>query len=643
MPTKVYSYGVHYKWARHGARSNQLPQKVFEQILLAHRVREKFVEIEHAYEDGKKAIWSSFPHILQIEEEIMEALAEKTEAKEIVDWHKSNQKTKNPIGYDATSAKERLSAANSRVKDLRQKRRDEIGVVYKSHPWVQDSLSENYQKMFQGYTDTRLHFCKELGLYHSTYYEVKNSHDTAVKNIGKKRARGEYARLKHHRFDATGVLAVYLKKERPGKPNQRTLDKIADTEGPHKNVFTLPFIDADLWEDLTRSQQRKQGRIVARMRIKDTVSAPGEEGIVEIPIQMHRPLPKDGVIKSVTLIVKKRGSRHVVTLNIRVEVPEPDPVEEDTSIAVHFGWRKDPGERVRAMTWLADSPLKDWEKIKNNPRYPALNEAVEISDDLCSGKVSVPAKWMAPIVESDEILSARDTDLDDLRKNLVEWFKDVGPLPHPPRYDHAAGQYVDIIDRTTGQPLIIDAARVKAWKSPKRFIALVEGWKDFPPSAKDADQIIDMLETWRTNDKKMLNQQDGLQKRARLRRDDLYAQVASLLTENYGTVITDTFNHADLAELPNQDVELPDEVAKSLGRQRSRTAAATLRSKILSYAAREGVPTEEFKALPVSIQCMDCHTVNIRVKGQMKITCSGCQRKYDVDSNAVRMLTFEAV
>ena len=626
MPTTVYAYGVHYKWAR------RLPDNVFQQLRLAHALREDLVTAFHGYEAGKAVVWARFPDVAAAETVVNDALVEKAAAERAVKDLRIAQRTKNISGPDADLARAREKAANTALRAARKALKAAKDAAYASGS-TKDDFTANKSAWKRAEMDARLRREKE-GLYHDTVFQVASDHATAIKNL--ERLREEYSKapdksnlvwpeMRHHSFDGTGTLATSLK-GRKGV-NTRTIDEVGRTDGPHANTFCLPLPDQGSWDAMTLSQQRHSGRTTARFRVTAGLVRSTPDAVAEIPLQVHRLPPEDGVIKTALLVVKKIGSRRVATVNLRIEVPGADPVGEDSTLAVHFGWRREGDDAVRAMTWTGSEPLTSWPHIVASERYPALETCLHVSRDLCSGTVILPDAWMAKALSTDELRAERDESINEIRQVLLDWIGLVGPVPHPSR-----------TDPDTGQPEMITVTSLSLWKKPIRFIRLALDWRDVPPSLPRGRDIADALESWRVSYKRLQDSHNGASTKAGRRRNDMYAQVANLLVGTYGHVVLDEVNHADLARLPGSNEELPKDVANRLNRQRSMTASATLRSKILSVAAREGVPVTKVESAGVSVEHAACGTVNVRWNGKMTIDCIGCGLTYDVDDNAVELI-----
>lgn len=620
MQNLVYSFGVHYKW------SKNIPEPVIDQLRLARALQNDLVTIFKDYEAAKKRLWSTDPLIADLETQIDAQEQIIKASNEVLADERMYQRTRDISGPVVDQARADAKAAQAIIRSLRAQRKKQINHLYKTQPTIKiqlDQISQTKRDEAKAAARVRIN----EGLAHGTAHFVEQNQATAEKNLAQKRLRGESADLKHHHFDGTGTLAVNLK---IGRNNTRDISEITSTDpkSPHRNTFCLPGLDFTRWDQMTDGDRRRAGRVTARMKMGNGVRGkPAATPVEEIPVLIHREIPEDAVIKTALLVVKRIGNRFVTTINLRLELPAPAPSEDESTCVVHFGWRKEKDKSVRAMTFVADEPLEAWEQIAGNPDYAALNDAVNISDDLTSGTVTVPEPWIEKIGIADDLKAARDTGLNQVRDALVDWLKMVGPVDHPTR-----------IDQETRLPEQLIAHSVSMWKNPKRFVHLALDWRSNPPTQVGGARIADQLEKWRASDKKLTNSLTGSDTRARRRRDALYSDVAKLLTESYGTIWMDEVDHAELAELPNQDETITNEVSQRLARQKASTAAATLRSKIESAASRHGVTVERLKTDAVSINCADCGTRNIRKNGAMKISCDGCKVRYDVDSNAVRMI-----
>ncbi len=619
MTVIVYKFGVHYKWAQ------DIPENCMDQLYLAHQFREGLVSLHLEFEDAKKAIWSSVPAIKDLEDALLAQESVQLAHSAIIADARKTQRTRSPQGPAVAAAQTAMNTARITAKGLRSQISALKKSVYKTDQTVRDAIADASQVKFAEEKALKSAMV-ERGLYHATAYLIGNQHKTAVKNLTEKRKQGVPAQLRHHRFESTGNLMVALK-SREGI-NTREPAEVSDPSGPHRNTFCMKIPTENDWDGLTNSQRRHDGRVVARFRI--AAGKADETTVIELPVQVHRALPADAIIKSVTLNVSKSGTRKIAHILLSVTIPDPVQLPDESTLFCHFGWRSErtnDSKAVRSLTWRADAPLNEWPAMKVDPRYANLARCMTVSDDLMSGTVAIPAAWSDKISISDELRSTRDDALNTIRKELVTWLKDVGPIDHP-----------TYVDRETGLPVNISAADVARWLSPRRFVTLALGWRHNPPTQANAATITASLEAWRAMDKRLYNTQVDTSTRAARRRDDLYAQVANLLGSAYDTIIMDDADHAELATRPNKDESITNELTTLLGRQRSFTAAATLRQKITSVAARHGASVTKVSSAYVSTIHTACATLNTRKKGEMKVMCRTCKTKYDVDDNALDVI-----
>lgn len=582
----VYKFGVHYRW--------QVPEVLREQLWLAHSLREDLVTLQLDYEAGLKAIWSSYPDVAAAEEALEAAESDAVAAAEEVARQRQVQRTKRITG----PAAEVLAAARKRAKEARVARRTAIAAV-------KDEASERITALAVGLRASQkakyAEYAQEKGLYWATFNDVLDHHKTAVKLVASKRAAGRPAALRHHRFDGTGSIAVQLQRQ-AGQP-QRTPALIADSKASKwRNVLVLPWVDPDEWEQMSRSEQRAQGRVVVRMRC-------GAEHL-ELPVQIHRMLSADADITGARLVVTREGSDYRISVAVTAKVGDPDPVTDGPMVALHFGWRGSDAGAVVAR-WQSDAPVD----------VPEDCESFMIGDRW-GGQIVMPSVILDRLAAADAIQSGRDEQLNVVKAAVVEWLTEHGPVPHPVRDDEE-----------------ISAADAGRWRSPARFAALARWWRAAPPVG--ADHLVEVLESWRASDKRLWNAQVHTTGKALRRRDDLYRQVAAILADQAGTIVVDD---TDLAEVAASQSDVPAAVTDPAAKRRTYSAPGTLREAIAAAATREGVQVHTVSHKGMSVIHAECGTLN--QPGDRFLTalveCEGCGKTYDQDSNALHLVMREA-
>ena len=583
----VHEMGAHYRWAP--------PEVLRQQLRLAHDLREDLVTLQLQYDEDLKAIWSSYPQVTAAETALVDAQAEATAAAEAVKHARIAARSKN-VDRHLT---ERLRQTTAALKAARQARRDAINTVHGDE--VSARRRERAAQLIAAHKALYARYCQHGGqLYWATFNRILDRHKIAVKNIAAQRAAGRPGTLRHHRFDGSGLVAVQLQRE-TGSP-ARTPAVIADPAGKYRNVLHIPgWTSPDRWDAMTRAEQRRAGRVTVRMRCG---SMDGQPKWIEIPVQAHRWLPDQADIIGAELVVTRTGGTFAAKLCITARIDDPDPITAGPTVAVHLGWLSAEQGTVVA-SWRSDQPLD----------IPAALHAVMTSDhDRMTGKVIVPASIEQRLRRAEETASARALTMEALRHKVATWLDEHGP-----------GDY-------RGEPL--DAAAVRMWRSPARFAALAQAWRDQPT------EIAATLWDWYRQDLKSWNRQERGRRKALGHRDDLYRQVAATLSAQAGTVVVDNTNISAIRRHDDEPIDLPLPVQTQIDRRRDHAAPAGLRAAVTAAATRDGVPVVVVPAGDLSrthARCGYTNPADDRYAAH-PVLCDGCGAAYDQDASATVMM-----
>lgn len=591
MTVTVHSHGIHYRWLQ------DVPEVLLDELRRAHDLREDLVTMELEHEETKKQIWSAYPQVAVAEAALAAAEAEAVEAAAAVKAERVQVRSKRVSSLAAA----RLRDARAAAKAARVARREAIGHAREdAKPALAAAAGalRAAQKALYGA------YCTGGDMYWATFNDVLDHHRTAVKRIGAKRAQGQPATLRRHRWDGSGTVAVQLQRATGAPP--RTPATIADGDaGKWRNVLHVPgWVRPDEWEGMSRAEQRKAGRVTLRMRC-----GPGH---IEVPVQVSRMLPADADIVMARLTLTRVGSQMRGTVTVTAKVPDPLPVTDGPSVALHLGWHRDPDiGGVTVATWRASGPLD----------IPAdLVHVMPADPGRASGRVVVPADLLGRLTGVDQMDSARDLAFDAAREQLAVWLDVHGPLPHP-RFE----------DRTLSRA---DLAR---WRNPSRLAVLVLAWRDDPPEGMG--DLLPELESWRAADKRAWDAGAFSRRKSSRCRDDLYRQVAAVIAWQAGALVVDTTGVAALARRDPDD-ETPNEVAARVARQRSVAAPGTLREACVAAAERDGVTVHKVDAAGLSRVHAACGHDNGPDKdyGSRRVVCDGCGRTYDTERSAVALM-----
>lgn len=576
-----------------------IPEQVTVQLRLAHELREDLVTAQLEHEQAIKDVWSSYPRVAHAEWLLAEADYVAEQLAEQVRELRSRQRTKRLTG----PLPDQLNQQRKEVKRLRQIRRDEIAIVKDDAKVRLEVLREEMKgQRKQLYAE----YCQSGGLYWATFNAVADHHAAAVKRVAAQRKQGRPAALRHHRFDGTGTLAVQLQRQ-AGKP-PRTPAVIADMDGKYRDMLHVPWTDPDTWEKMSRADRRHAGRFTVRIRCG---SRDGEPQWINFPVQAHRMLPAGADITGAELTITRIADRFRARLAVTAKIPDPKPVvTEGATVAVHLGWRNTENGTLVAV-WRSTAPLD----------IPAQwCSVVRVDAGGCTGIIVLPEFAAQRMDRVQQIASIRDKDLNLVRERVVEWLTEHGPVPHPVRVDEQ-----------------ITADVVARWRSPARFVTLARWWEKTPPP--EAEALAKDLTAWRRADRKLWHKQEYPRGRALRRRDDLWRNVANILSDQCKRVVVDDMSISDIAR-QSSSLELPNELKAAIARRRNLASPGLLRQYITTACAREGVPVTVVSAIGLSRTHSRCGYQNPADDRYMrpKVLCDGCGHEYEPDLSATMLM-----
>jgi hypothetical protein len=578
---------VHYAW--------RVPAPISEQLRLAHALREELVSLRLTYEADLQAIWSSFPTVAAAEERIADAQAACTAAAENAKAERGQSKQRVRRSLAETSA---MAA----VREARQQRRAAITEV---HGQAADRRAARTAEFNAAQRALYHCYVQQKGLFWCTLNDVVGQHLGAVKRPRQQRITRPGATLRHHPFDGTGTIAVQLIRRRVDPPRSPAI--VADPNGKYRNYLQLPWTDPGAWNQLSASQQRRAGRVVAHLRYGR--STDGQMLLTELPVQQHRQLPADADITGARLTIRDTPAGLRATLNVSATLPDPDIRRTGATVAMHLGWRRSP-DGIIAATWRATRAL----------HIPADLRAVVIAETARTGRLIVPAALSNAFARADHIRAERGQAARALQRSLVTWLSSHGPIDDPRQ------------PATT-----LDAATVEQWRGTAKLGSLASAWAAHPPAG--AESIVALLLRWQRRDAKLRRGPDlGQRRHAAAARDDTYRQFAAMLATQAKVLVID-------------DLVLPDLTAASIRRSpaahkliataRRIVAPGRLRTFVTTAAVREGCTISEVGCLGLSrIHGDGCGYENPTDTRYQSATvrCDGCGGQYDQDHAATALM-----
>ena len=596
-PHRVIVYGARAHWV--------IPAEVDTQLWLSHQVREELVEINRAYQQRVREVWSGRPEIATVEADLATVETQVIECAERAAKERSAARSKRI----RTPTTEALAAAKARSKDLRARRRELISAA-RQDPAVRAALDCATQDQAAAEKASYQQYCtagvedrdgRRVKMYWANHNIVLIQHQAAVKRINARRAVGQPADLRHHRYDGTGAVNIVLQRQK-GKPARSPELLASDLEaliaGPrHKPVSPWGKV-------LTLDTTVRRG--YARFRV-----ATGQH--VTVPLTFHRPLPADCEIIHAKLMIRRTAGHRSAALHVTIAEDTPTHSGGDgrPAIAVHLGWRAE-ADGIRVATWRTTTPVT----------VPAaVSDIVRADPSGVTGTIRLPESWRRGITRAEQLASERGIALEDIRAQLLAHLQQVPP--------------------TQGWP---EAAEVTRWRSPARFAALTLRHRDQPPAGRQ--ELCAALEQWRRTDRRKWETEAHTRAKMVKRRADAWARAAHWVVSVCGALVVDDTSIADLARTPAPSPDsLPTEVERIAVAQRRDAAPGALRERLRLTAQRQGLPVVQVPHTGLTRTHHGCGHLNPPDLdyATRPVTCQGCGQGFDPDASATAaMLTANA-
>ena len=624
VPTRIYSYRC-------------LPpiteaERVEQQFQFAHQYRNGLVEIERRLRDRLREVQAEDPIVSPLLRNYEEADAAVDDAYDDLRTAKSGV-----ADPDLSAERDQLEIA----KELRASFAEELRAA----------KAERASQLAPGYTTARAkagverkaarHDFIGRGLRTGTYDRVENSIKQAVKTTRRP--------LHFERYDGTGSIGAQLIGADNGLRSSidpaalgvrgMTVSELLSCQDPRLRLGAPGVADAHpraevkgiAWSDvpkLGRNLRRHAARTYVDLRIGS--NADRSPIFARFPITLHRPLPKDAVIKW-AYVVRKRVGRHYewrfqFTIESETFRACPVPIGEG-ACALDLGWRRlfdDEGTQVGLRVgYVVDETGREREILA--------------PDHLVSGMSKVY-----------DLAAIRDKEFDAARNRLAEWLR----------------------DRETPAWMQDRVAGLAQWRAPRKLQALVDMWTGIDWNAWRAartagkkcnpsdfrsgtnrvngdEMILSALQAWARQDRHLQNWEEHQRERLIAHRRETWRVVAAELTSRYATIVIENGINQNasmcLPEIDGWERPAPEDGDPSDGRDQRRmsriAAPGELRGEILKAAPKRGARVEVEETAFSTQTCAWCGAVAVfNAKGSIDHRCSSCARTWDQDANACRNL-----
>lgn len=591
-----------------------LPPEAFEQLRLAHDLRNRLLDIEQVYDEAVAAAWAAHPQVARTLDEVARAQEHLNSWVERAKQQRKNDRTTRPRGETAVE----LRSARKLLREAKDAARDAKQAAY---PQVNPAMVVAGQQRKAAIKALRQEFSVR-GLYWGTSNDVIAHHNTAVGAVSAARKKGRPAALRRHRWDGSGTLTVQPQRATGDPP--RTPQLLASGEGKWaKQLQVSPHTDPAEWEQLPLAQRRRLARGAAMLQVRPV--GPGgrvtEGEQVQLPIMAHRMMPADADVVLARLTRRRVGSRHRLALSLTAKVPVLSPRQTGPAVAVHVGWRVRGDKSLRVATWVATEPITVPAKL-----------AEVVRDHGGWGEVVLPSRWRGSHEHIAGVRAGRDKDFDRVKERLAGWLDEHGPVEVPGR----------------DQPLT--GADVRRWRSPGRVARLAMDWSP-PRDARHADrwrnnpppggvELAAELEAWRVQDKHLWDWESSRRRKLEGERDDAWRRVAAWLGDTARLVVVDDVDIRDLARVPGVGEE--DEAqARAARANRVVAAPGRLRELISVAAPRHGAALVVQTAAGGTSRHYRCGVemaVDTEFASAVEVWCDTCGLPVDQDRNMAWML-----
>ena len=613
MAITAVQSGVWYRFTA------DLPPEIIRQLKITNGLWNSLVTSYRQYEADVAEVWSSFPAIAAIETS-MKAVDEEIETlvAEIKKARAAQHGKTSKLSRVNTPATKVLAAKRKEYTALRKERKARIEEVHSvSEPMLTAALEARNAREKLMYSQFVL-----AGGYWGTFNDVRRDRfTTALKRSKLAAKQGQPSKLRTHRPRPSGTLTVQLQKGTGAQ--ERTPEQLASADSSWRNVLSMPYIDRDTWEDMPRGKRRQAGRGMIRMRIGQDESGSAQH--VDIPVQIHRQLPRDAIVTQARLTIRQVGPDLRASVVVIANVPDPEPRAKGPMVMLHLGWAQH-DQGIQIASWASTSPLS----------IPAAWRHVIIPTDgrRVNGVIVIPERVAQRLAHVDGLHSKRDQTLNELKETVARWVETNGPLPSPYRDDD--GQQMPPL--TAGQ--------IRQWRSPGRFVVLrryLRQQADVPGAKTSAAgrELLAQLDAWAIRDAGRWRAQEHGRAHVLDHRDDVQKNVAAVFASQAAILVIDDTNIAELSRRPKVASEREDEwTLPAVARRRVIGAPGRQRQYCVMAATREGAKVVKVSAKNLSLEHAACGHVNepaiLGPDGMRE--CAGCNRRYNPNASTLVLM-----
>jgi len=554
LPSRFYSYGA--------KPPVEAAEFVDQQMELARRYRNALVAVER---DRRRktdaALCRMSPDLVRIEAAITATNAELNHARNTINQVSAFARTK----VIPAEAAKRAGASATELKRLCKERKAIRTELFASEAWEPigaeiDGRAEEKKKRLYATIG-------RMGLYWGTRLFIGTTVDRSgpPPQFSRRDGGGHLAVQVQHGISPEEAFA--------GRDRRIQIDPLPIEEPP----------------DFIGPRLSKAARLRTRVRFRVGSDESGAPVFAVIPIVLHRPIPWDAKIKWVHLVRRRIGThcewRVQFVLSRAIGWNKPDCAAEGT-VSIDVGWRVT-GDDGKTRRKDGSMRVAYWKGSDGN-----------------EGELALPGHWMSGMRKTEDIQSIRDKNMNKMRADFVEWFKNQKNLPDWLR----------------------EAARTVAqWKSQARLARLVIRWRD--ARFQGDDEIFKTLEEWRKHDRHLCEYQSNLRDQLQNRRTDIFRNFIAERRRAYHTARVEKLDLRDFHETPEAEQEPKDGALKEHVRD------ACL-SELLKCIKEGMAETVLVNAKNTTAKCHACGSIQTWNRKILRHRCTACGTEWDQDDNA---------
>lgn len=589
VPTRIYSYRC--------LPPTTEAKRVEDQYRLAHQYRNAHVEIELRLRERLRDAQLAIPEVQLALNHYESADAAVESAYE--DLRAAKSGVADP---DLTAHRERLAAE----KELRALRSNELREVKRTH---HEDLLPGYEAVREKAHAERLAARKDYstrGLRHGAYIRVEEAIQQATRSTKRP--------LHFERYDGTGSIGQQLTETKASNGVRgMTVNELHSCHDPRLRLEPLP---ENYWQ-LPRNHRRHAARLHMWLRIG---SNPDRSPIfAEFPVTIHRPLPKDAIIKWAYVVRKKIGHHYEWRFQLTIESETfrtPTQAVGEGTCAIDLGWRRifdDEGNQI------------------------GLRAGYAIDEHGKEREILVPEKLWRGMGKIYDLAKIRDQSLERAQFALSNWLVGRTISEWAVALD---GERSSMLERLRGYD---------KWRSPRKLQAFIDRWCDRRITGDE--EIFLAMQAWAKQDRHLQSWQEHQRDRLIAHRRETWRVIATELARTYAVLVVEdgtnrSPDRAGTMKLPNingWERPAPEDGDPSDGReqrQMSRLAAVgELRAEFAKAASKTGARVEIEKAVNSTLECAWCsHVDHFDAAAELDHQCTACHRTWDQDANACRNL-----